>query len=93
MDLRRKLPYAVGILYRLLRQGRRVYVTCTTGLDRSPACVIAYLHWIQDVALQEAVDYIKRLHPCGPDMYSTSLCHRAEDLLIFVATLRVENRI
>ncbi|KAG6541521.1 hypothetical protein Mapa_017043 [Marchantia paleacea] len=68
VDLRRKLPYAVGILYRLLRQGRRVYVTCTTGLDRAPACVIAYLHWIQDVALQEAVDYIKRLHPCGPDM-------------------------
>ncbi|KAL2620982.1 hypothetical protein R1flu_001187 [Riccia fluitans] len=68
VDLRRKLPYAVGILYRLLRQGHRVYVTCTTGLDRAPACIIAYLHWIQDVALQEAVAYIKRLHPCGPDM-------------------------
>ncbi|CAM6109869.1 unnamed protein product [Calypogeia fissa] len=67
VDLRRKLPFAVGLLYRLLRKGNRVFVTCTTGLDRSPACVIAYLHWIQDVALQEAVDYIKKLHPCGPD--------------------------
>ncbi|KAL3681064.1 hypothetical protein R1sor_024020 [Riccia sorocarpa] len=68
VDLRRKLPYAVGVLYRLLRQGHRVYVTCTTGFDRAPACIIAYLHWIQDVALQEAVAYIKRLHPCGPDI-------------------------
>ncbi|KAJ7521548.1 hypothetical protein O6H91_19G059000 [Diphasiastrum complanatum] len=67
VDLRRKLPFAVGILYRLLRKGYRVYVTCTTGLDRAPACVIAYLHWLQDVTFEEAVDFITNMHPCGPD--------------------------
>ncbi|MCO5584863.1 hypothetical protein L7F22_038795 [Adiantum nelumboides] len=67
VDLRRKLPCAVAMLYRLLRQGHRVYVTCTTGLDRSPACVIAYLHWIRDVALQDAFDFVQSMHRCGPD--------------------------
>ncbi|KAH7280317.1 hypothetical protein KP509_37G061000 [Ceratopteris richardii] len=67
VDLRRKLPCGVAILYRLLRQGHRVYVTCTTGLDRSPACVIGYLHWIRDVALQDAFDFVQSMHRCGPD--------------------------
>lgn len=67
VDLRRKLHFAVGVLYRLLRKKHRVLVTCTTGLDRSPACVIAYLHWIQDVALQEALEFVTNLHSCRPD--------------------------
>lgn len=67
VDLRRKLPFAVGVLYRLLRQEHRVFVTCTTGLDRSPACAIAYLHWIRDVALQDAIDFVHSTHRCGPD--------------------------
>ncbi|EFJ30492.1 hypothetical protein SELMODRAFT_89622 [Selaginella moellendorffii] len=67
VDLRRKLPLAVGILYRLLRAGHHIYVTCTSGMDRAPACVIAYLHWIQDVPLQSAVDFVTNLHLCGPD--------------------------
>lgn len=67
VDLRRKLPFSVGVLYRLLRRNHRVFVTCTTGLDRSPACVIAYLHWIQDVVLQEALNFVTSLHPCVPD--------------------------
>jgi hypothetical protein len=67
VDLRRKLPYAVGVLHRLLRMCHRVYVTCTTGLDRSPTCVIAYLHWIQDVSLPRAYDFVTAVHPSGPD--------------------------
>ncbi|XP_006844991.2 phosphoglucan phosphatase LSF1, chloroplastic isoform X1 [Amborella trichopoda] len=67
MDLRKKLPFCVGLLYRLLRKNLRVYVTCTTGLDRSPACVIAYFHWIQDAALHEAYNFVTRSHSCRPD--------------------------
>lgn len=69
VDLRRKLPYAVGVLHRLLRMCHRVYVTCTTGLDRSPTCVIAYLHWIQDVSLPRAYDFVTAVHPSGPDRW------------------------
>lgn len=67
VDLRRKLPYAVGVLHRLLRRCHRVYVTCTTGLDRAPSCVIGYLHWIQDVSLPQAYDFVTSLHRSGPD--------------------------
>ena len=48
-DMRKKLPFCVGLLLRLLRKNLRVFVTCTSGFDRAPACVIAYLHWFQEV--------------------------------------------
>lgn len=66
-DLRKKLPFCVGLLLRLLRKNLRVFVTCTTGFDRSPACVIAYLHWIQDTALHVAYNFVTGLHACRPD--------------------------
>ncbi|KAM0938120.1 putative Dual specificity protein phosphatase [Dioscorea sansibarensis] len=67
MDLRKKLPFCVGLLLRLLRKNYRIFVTCTTGFDRSPACVIAYLHWIQDTPLQAAHNFVSGLHSCRPD--------------------------
>eukprot|EP00252_Welwitschia_mirabilis_P019533 TRINITY_DN4539_c0_g1_i2.p1 TRINITY_DN4539_c0_g1~~TRINITY_DN4539_c0_g1_i2.p1 ORF type:complete len:614 (+),score=116.43 TRINITY_DN4539_c0_g1_i2:112-1953(+) len=67
VDLRYKLPFAVGALYRLLRQNHHVLVMCTTALNRSPACVIAYMHWIQDVALEEAINFVMGFHSCAPD--------------------------
>ncbi|XP_078429203.1 phosphoglucan phosphatase LSF1, chloroplastic [Wolffia australiana] len=67
MDLRRKLPFCVGLLLRLLRKNFRVFLTCTTGFERSPTCVIAYLHWIQDTALHAAHNFVTGLHSCRPD--------------------------
>ncbi|CAN6483694.1 unnamed protein product [Victoria cruziana] len=67
IDLRKKLPFCVGVLYRLMRQGHRVYVTCTTGFDRSPACVVSYLHWIQDTPLHDAYNFVRKLHVSRPD--------------------------
>ncbi|XP_031494810.1 phosphoglucan phosphatase LSF1, chloroplastic [Nymphaea colorata] len=67
IDLRKKMPFCVGVLYRLMRQGHRVYVTCTTGFDRSPASVISYLHWIQDTPLHEAYNFVTKLHVSRPD--------------------------
>lgn len=66
-DLRKKLPFCVGLLLRLLRKNYRIYLTCTTGFDRSPACVIAYLHWIQDTELHAAHNFVTGLHSCRPD--------------------------
>ncbi|EEE68601.1 hypothetical protein OsJ_27133 [Oryza sativa Japonica Group] len=67
MDLRKKLSFCVGLLLRLIRKNYRIYVTCTTGYDRSPACVIAYLHWVQDTPLHIAHKFITGLHSCRPD--------------------------
>lgn len=66
-DMRKKLPFCVGLLLRLLKKNHRVYVTCTSGLDRSPACVIAYLHWMTDTSLHAAYNFVTGLHSCRPD--------------------------
>lgn len=66
-DLRKKLPFCAGLLLRLLKKNLRVFVTCTTGFDRSPACIVAYLHWMQDTALQDAYNFVAGLHPCRPN--------------------------
>ncbi|KAL3322611.1 hypothetical protein AABB24_039950 [Solanum stoloniferum] len=66
-DMRKKLPFCVGLLLRLLKKNHRVYVTCTTGFDRSPACVVAYLHWMTDTSLHAAYNFVTGLHSCKPD--------------------------
>ncbi|KAM7267493.1 hypothetical protein ACFE04_009659 [Oxalis oulophora] len=66
-DLRKKLPFSVGVLLRLLKKNHRVYVTCTTGSDRSPTCAIAHLHWVTDSPLHAAHNYVTGLHTCKPD--------------------------
>ncbi|KAI4389094.1 hypothetical protein MLD38_001357 [Melastoma candidum] len=66
-DMRKKLPFCVGLLLRLLKKNHRVYITCTTGLDRAPACVVAYLHWITDTSLNAAYNFVTGLHACRPD--------------------------
>ncbi|KAF5176918.1 Phosphoglucan phosphatase lsf1 protein [Thalictrum thalictroides] len=66
-DLRKKLPFCAGLLLRLLRKNFRVFVTCTSGFDRSPACVISYLHWMQDTSLNDACNFVTALHQCRPN--------------------------
>ncbi|KAH9604324.1 hypothetical protein KSS87_011724 [Heliosperma pusillum] len=66
-DMRKKLPFSVGLLLRLLKKNHRVFVTCTTGFDRSPACVIAYLHWMTDTSLNAAFNFVTGLHSCRPN--------------------------
>ncbi|CAA3000989.1 phosphoglucan phosphatase LSF1, chloroplastic [Olea europaea subsp. europaea] len=66
-DMRKKLPFCVGLLLRLLKKNHCVYITCTSGFDRSPSCVIAYLHWMTDTSLHAAHNFVTGLHTCRPD--------------------------
>ncbi|CAO2836405.1 unnamed protein product [Amaranthus hypochondriacus] len=66
-DMRKKLPFSVGLLLRLLKKNHRVFVTCTSGFDRSPSCVISYLHWMTDTSLNAAYNFVTGLHSCRPD--------------------------
>ena len=50
-DQRRGLPAAVRGLYGLLRQGHRVYVHCTAGINRAPLVVLAYLTLVEGIGL------------------------------------------
>lgn len=62
-DQRRGLPTAVRALHGLLRQGHRVYVHCTAGLNRSPLVVLAYLTLIEGLRLEAARDLLRRARP------------------------------
>jgi hypothetical protein len=62
-DQRRGLPVAVRGLHELLRQGHRVYVLCTAGINRSPRVVLAYLTGVEGMGLAEAMTLLLRARP------------------------------
>jgi Dual specificity phosphatase, catalytic domain len=62
-DQRRGLPAAVRGLWGLLRQGHRVYVHCTAGINRSPLVVLAYLTLVEGIGLEEAMTLLVRARP------------------------------
>lgn len=59
-DQRRNLPSAVRALTALLTSGHRVYVHCTAGLNRAPLTVMSYLVFVEMVAPDEAIAFIRR---------------------------------
>jgi protein-tyrosine phosphatase len=65
-ELRRKLPACVEALDELLRAGHTTYVHCSAGMNRSPSTVVAYLHWIRGMGLDEAMAFVLEKHPCDP---------------------------
>ena len=62
-DQRRGLPAAVRGLYGLLRQGHRVYVHCTAGINRSPRVVLTYLTLVEGIGLEEAMTLLVHARP------------------------------
>lgn len=62
-DQRRGLPAAVRGLWGLLRQGHRVYVHCTAGINRSPLVVLAYLTLVEGASLEEAMTLLVHARP------------------------------
>ncbi|KVI09165.1 Dual specificity phosphatase, catalytic domain-containing protein [Cynara cardunculus var. scolymus] len=86
LDMRNKLPFCVGLLLRLLKKNHCVYVTCTTGFDRSPACVIAYLHWMTDTSLHAAYNYTSNClgnmgsHSYGGKWQTRRTCNPCRDI-------------
>jgi len=54
---------AIAFIRTQIQAGRRVLVHCEMGLSRSPAVVVAYLHAVHGMQIEEAVDFIRRTHP------------------------------
>lgn len=67
VELRTKLPLAVGVLHRLLRRGHRVCVTSTTGFGRAPALAVAHLHWVRGLPFGSAYGAVTGLRPSNPN--------------------------
>ena len=62
-DQQRGLPAAVRGLWDLLRQGHRVYVHCTYGLNRAPLVAAAYLMLIEGLEWQAVWDLVNHARP------------------------------
>ena len=62
-DQRKRLPTAVEALSELLTRGHRIYVHCTAGINRAPLVVLAYLTFVEGVAVPDAMSLIERGRP------------------------------
>jgi hypothetical protein len=62
-DQRRRLPYAVGWLCELLARGHRTYIHCTAGINRAPLVALAYLTFVEGMAVPDALALIQRGRP------------------------------
>jgi len=65
-DLQANLVQAVAALEELLSAGHTVYVHCNAGINRSPTTVVAYLHWVEKLSLDEAVEHVMHCRSCDP---------------------------
>lgn len=65
-DLLRHLDVAVDAIDLHVRQGARVYVHCTAGLNRSPSAIIAWLMLHRGMALDAATAWLMDRHEAVP---------------------------
>lgn len=65
-DLLRHLDTAVDAIDLHVRQGARVYVHCTAGLNRSPSAIIAWLMLHREMTLDAALGWLMERHEAIP---------------------------
>lgn len=65
-DLRRNLRAGVQTLDEMVRRGHTVYLHCSAGINRSPSTLVAYLHWIEGLSLEEALMHMVARRSCDP---------------------------
>ena len=65
-ELTTSLEEAVTAIADHVRRGRKVYVHCTAGLNRSSTSLIAYLMAHRGMGLEEATKWLKDRHHCVP---------------------------
>jgi protein-tyrosine phosphatase len=64
MDLARHLDEAVAAVAELTGAGRKTYVHCNHGLNRSPCTVTAFLVAHRGLSLPDAIAWIEARHRC-----------------------------
>ena len=65
-ELVQRLPRCVAALHDLAAGGRRVYLHCTAGLNRSPTVAIAYLYVHCGMSPEEAAQQVMSRRDCQP---------------------------
>ncbi len=64
-DQRKRLPDAVRALTALLSAGHKVYLYCTAGINRAPLAALGYLSFVERVAAEEAMIFIREARPAA----------------------------
>lgn len=59
-SLKDKLWGATHALDDMLKKGLKVYIHCTAGMGRAPACAVSYLCWVKKMELLDAVKHVKQ---------------------------------
>lgn len=59
-SLRKRLKAASIELDKLISAGKEVYIHCTAGMGRAPACAVAYLCLVRGMGLDDAVRHVKK---------------------------------
>jgi len=62
------LADAVGLVTRLRGAGKRVYVHCAAGLNRSPTVVAGVLAVGKGLSAEQAAETVRAAHPSNPDV-------------------------
>ena len=65
-DLLRCLDDAVAAIAKSVGQGRKTYVHCSAGMNRSPTSIIAYLAAHRHMAMADAIAWVSERHRCIP---------------------------
>lgn len=65
-DLTRNLSDAVDAVAKHIDAGRKVYVHCNAGLNRSPSTIIGYLIAHRGLSVDDAVAWLSDRHECMP---------------------------
>lgn len=61
-----KLPSAIDAVSTFLDDGWKVYLHCTSGVNRAPTAAIGYLATQGEVSLDEAIEHVTDLRRCLP---------------------------
>ena len=67
-SLLRHLDEAVDTLSELLKTGKKVYLHCAKGLNRSPTVAVAFLSRNQGIDIADALDRVTSVHVCVPNL-------------------------
>ena len=62
------LDEAIEVLTDLLKTGKKVYLHCAKGLNRSPTVAVAFLSRNLGIDIADALDRVTSVHVCVPNL-------------------------
>jgi len=58
-----EIKLGIEFMKKIINSGKNVYVHCKAGRGRSVVAVVCYLIEVDDMSVEEAIDYVKKRRP------------------------------